>query len=356
MGRHLARVPLDFAHPVGTPWGGHDNPHPYADDCPDCGGSGLTSEANVIWEIWYAHQSCEERLPPGRAPKIEYTHPAVQAYSRRQVMRDASFYAPMGDRIVENAIEDGLSFADAKRKGAEYLQQQIDDNAKRLCQVCYNDSLRFRLTDAEISSMQKAGLFDRYYNITGPKLRRRPRSKKRRILNKWRKNPKNWVAEETLRNGETYQPWERFQAKQPRMTRERLITMLVWEGISNVFEQCGFLDWWCKRHNIVKYCPKCNGEGSIWPSEEAKALYENWEETPVPEGPGYQIWNDTSEDQPVTPVFDTLEGVCEWAADNKVSVFGFQTASKEQWMAQFEDKDIVIHEVETEGGGTLAFI
>ena len=351
MGRHLARVPLDFSHPLNTPWGGYENPHPYADDCPVCNGSGLTPEANVIWEIWYAHQSSEERLPPGRASQIPYTHPAVQRYSRWQVMRDAHFYAPRGEQIVKNAVEEGMSFAEAKRLAANYLQQQIDDNAKRLCRVCYNDSIRYRLTDEEIRDMQRAGLFNRYYNVTRPELARRPRSKKRRIINKWRKNPKNWKPEESDGRGGTYQPWEWVQLKQPRMTSDRLIEMLVFEGFSNVFEQYPFLKWWCKRHGIVMHCPHCKGEGHIWQSPEAEALYEGWEATKPPEGPGYQIWNDTGEDQPVTPVFDTLEGVCEWAANNNVSLFGGRTATKEEWMAQFADKDMVMIEE-----GNMVFI
>jgi hypothetical protein len=51
-------------------------------------------------------------------------------------------------------------------------------------------------------------------------------------------------------------------------------------------------------------CPVCKGSGMDPAHEKA---YEEWEETPPPEGPGYQLWENVSEGSPVSPVFPTEE-------------------------------------------------
>lgn len=54
------------------------------------------------------------------------------------------------------------------------------------------------------------------------------------------------------------------------------------------------------------YCPVCDGSGQDPASKEA---YDAWEETPVPTGPGYQVWETVSEGSPVSPVFATADGL-----------------------------------------------
>lgn len=52
----------------------------------------------------------------------------------------------------------------------------------------------------------------------------------------------------------------------------------------------------------------------------------------VPTGPGYQLWENTTEGSPQSPVFETYEEMCTWAANHNISIFGDDTASKEEWM------------------------
>jgi len=54
-----------------------------------------------------------------------------------------------------------------------------------------------------------------------------------------------------------------------------------------------------------------------------------WYEEP-PKGDGYQLWETTSEGSPITPVFKTLDELCEYAETN-CSTFSDFKASKEQW-------------------------
>ena len=50
----------------------------------------------------------------------------------------------------------------------------------------------------------------------------------------------------------------------------------------------------------------------------------------VPDGEGYQLWENTSEGSPYSPVFKTLDELCEWC-ENNTTVFASEKISKEQW-------------------------
>lgn len=69
------------------------------------------------------------------------------------------------------------------------------------------------------------------------------------------------------------------------------------------------------------YCPHCEGEKRAYmPSIE------------VPEGDGWQMWENTSEGSSISPVFETPEELARWLADNGASSFGNDTATYEQWL------------------------
>ena len=61
-----------------------------------------------------------------------------------------------------------------------------------------------------------------------------------------------------------------------------------------------------------------------------------------PEGEGYQLWETTSEGSPISPVFKTLDELCEWAEEN-VTTFADSTTTKEKWKEMLE-KGFVYHE------------
>ena len=90
----------------------------------------------------------------------------------------------------------------------------------------------------------------------------------------------------------------------------------------------------------VKSCDECRKkyegtEGFCMEEETPYCIFYNsewrdkWFEE-VPEGEGYQLWETTSEGSPQTPVFATLEELCEYAAEN-VSYFASEMMSKEHW-------------------------
>lgn len=85
-----------------------------------------------------------------------------------------------------------------------------------------------------------------------------------------------------------------------------------------------------KDMGVYGLCEICDGEGVVWDSEESKKKYEEWESFDPPKGEGFQLWETTSEGSPKSPVFDNLEDLCKWCADN-TTVFGKETATKEEW-------------------------
>lgn len=105
-----------------------------------------------------------------------------------------------------------------------------------------------------------------------------------------------------------------------------------------------------KREGKPYRCPKCNGTGENWQHLKAKRLYKNWKDYDPPTGEGYQLWTTTSEGSPMTPVFPTLEALCEYCEKENVSVFGDNTATKEEWKKMLDDR-LVYHKT-----GNVIFI
>lgn len=62
-----------------------------------------------------------------------------------------------------------------------------------------------------------------------------------------------------------------------------------------------------------------------------------------PKGDGYQLWETTSEGSPASPVFKTLDELCEWCADNATTFASFK-ATKEQWLNMLGD-DFVYQQI-----------
>lgn len=61
----------------------------------------------------------------------------------------------------------------------------------------------------------------------------------------------------------------------------------------------------CEREGVPLKCSSCGGDGHVWPSPEARALYEAWTEEEPPVGEGWQLWETVTEGSPISPVFAT---------------------------------------------------
>jgi len=69
--------------------------------------------------------------------------------------------------------------------------------------------------------------------------------------------------------------------------------------------------------------------------------YVKWTFLEPPKGEGYQLWETTSEGTPQSPVFKTLDELCEWCADN-ATTFADYTATASEWK-QMLSEGIVHH-------------
>lgn len=83
------------------------------------------------------------------------------------------------------------------------------------------------------------------------------------------------------------------------------------------------------------YCGQCQASGKPC-SEEAPycarfypANERLWRREP-PAGEGYQLWETCSEGSPISPVFPTLDELCDWAVEN-ATIYGQIKTTKERW-------------------------
>lgn len=132
----------------------------------------------------------------------------------------------------------------------------------------------------------------------------------------------------------------------------------IWEGYSPSLEKFKSIEGIVKQvPEILQYqgnvCNECDKKFNncyedarycIWYNEDLRKL---WCYEP-PKGDGYQLWETTSEGSPKSPVFKTLEELCEWCEENATTFADFK-ATKEQWMKML-NSDFVSH---TEGNITF---
>lgn len=95
----------------------------------------------------------------------------------------------------------------------------------------------------------------------------------------------------------------------------------IWRLFNDLAEKAGLDKSW-------NMCPVCEGEGV---HKEYKEKYENWVKEEPPIGEGYQLWENTTEGSPKSPVFKTLEELCEWC-EKYATTFADFKATKEEWM------------------------
>ena len=103
------------------------------------------------------------------------------------------------------------------------------------------------------------------------------------------------------------------------------------------------------------YCESCKAAAKIKGVQMHEWGCPDWEayiEEPAkklkellapPTGDGYQLWETTSEGSPVSPVFATLDELCEWCEEG-ATVSGNIKATKEQWkemLTRFDDGTVI---------------
>lgn len=85
--------------------------------------------------------------------------------------------------------------------------------------------------------------------------------------------------------------------------------------------------WWA--------CPVCLGDG-IHPDDIDDA--NRWTATHPPADEGYQLWETTVDGSLITPVFATLDELCDYASEH-CTVIGSDKASATQWRQLLDETD-----------------
>ncbi|TSC81868.1 MAG: hypothetical protein G01um101420_781 [Parcubacteria group bacterium Gr01-1014_20] len=110
-----------------------------------------------------------------------------------------------------------------------------------------------------------------------------------------------------------------------------------------------------KRLGVWGTCRKCRGRGYTRLPRKMKKRYKSWKEYEPPTGPGYQLWETTSEGSPVSPVFAKVEKLAEWCEEN-ATVFGSERTSMETWLQMFRDDTVGVGSLLVAGSGYVGSI
>jgi hypothetical protein len=91
-------------------------------------------------------------------------------------------------------------------------------------------------------------------------------------------------------------------------------------------------------------CLDCDGSGR-------QGIYEG-----PPEGPGWQLWETTTEGSPQSPVFETPEQLAAWCTDN-ATVFASMKATYSEWIRMIVGDTLDVGSLGiTTGGGPMTFV
>lgn len=332
MGRKLMRVPLDFNWPMNKVWKHYLNPfYNRRAECVACGGTGYAPEARRFRAEWYGHVNFDP-VAYGATP-LTADHPKIRERAARNVKRSPDFYTTSEEkrarrtRLLEMEVDLpelhlGPQLSHEHKEGLvpfqPYLKSAIDRETQRLFDL-FRNQWKHHLIQADVDALVEA---ERLWDFT-----RTPRTEEQRkiVRQKIAAGGNSWLPES---NG--YQP-----------TAQEVNDWSI-DGFGH--DGCNAsvcIRARCAREGVEVTCPKCEGEGHTWPDPEDKQLYDVWKPSDPPEGPGYQLWETTSEGSPVSPVFITLDELCGWAEKN-VSTFANYKTTAERWKQMLAD-DFVYH-------------
>jgi hypothetical protein len=285
MGRELKRVPLKFNTPLKETWKGYVNPYlTYMKQCDACDGLGCNPEIKVLNDQWY-----------GSAP-FDLSSTGSSPFSSNH-------------KIIRNL---------ATNNWLESTWITIDEESQRLATL-FNSSWCHHLSKEDVDALLKA---DRLWEFT-----RIPLTEEHKEI----------IRKKRAEGGNSWLPFDNGYIPTPQEVNDWSLTGFGHDSVNQ---------WTCvkaraKREGVKNLsCPSCKGSGQIWKSTYYKRKANSWQPTEPPRGRGFQLWQ-TTKGSPISPVFRTLDALCEWAATN-ATTFGNATASAEGWKSMLSD-GIVTH-------------
>ncbi len=270
MGRELRRVPLDFSWPMNKVWGGFRNTLcSKASRCKHCDGTGSSAEYKHLHDLWYGNVPFQ----PSDRGSVPFTAdtPAVWAFAENNVKRAPSFYGAL-------------------------TEQNIRIEAERLSTL-WNGMWCHHLNEADVQALLE--------DNGGP-----------------------WELTRDFVPGEGWKDKEVpvvLTAEQVNLWSLQSFGHDSGAAYTVILAEL-------QRLGQPTHCNHCAGEGFFWPSEEDRLAYDNWEPSQPPEGPGYQLWETTSEGSPISPVFAEPEPLARWLSGNRQDTIDHNT-SYETWLS-----------------------
>ncbi len=93
-----------------------------------------------------------------------------------------------------------------------------------------------------------------------------------------------------------------------------------------------------------------HSDDCLYDDQEGYSCGKRWHEAiPPPVGEGFQLWETTTEGSPISPVFASLEELCDWAESN-ATTFGHYKTSSTEWRRMLSE-GLVMTEI---GPGMIA--
>lgn len=274
MGRKLMRVPMDFDWPLNKVWSGYINHHwDKANKCQACGETGYAPMARRFSDEWYG--SAEFDPVAYGAEPIALNHPAIVEFASWNAARSCELGYPLAAAAEQRRLH-----------------------------ALWRDQWSHNLIQADVDALVDEGRLREFTH--------RPRTEEQ--AEALAKAGGYWMQEP---NGYTPTAAEVNDWSMRGMGHDAINKYVCVKAR-------------CDREGVEYECPNCKGHGYTWSSPEDEEAYESWIRTDPPNGPGYQLWETTSEGSPVSPVFATIDELCEWCADG-ATTFGSLKTSADEW-------------------------
>jgi hypothetical protein len=249
VGRKVRRVPLDFAWPLRQRWPGYVKPDSLdGRPCEDCEGTGASLRARQLYAMWYGKTLF---FPETNGSKpFTAAHPAIQARARRNI-NSAPHLHGWGELAV--------------------LQEAV-----RLAKL-YDGAWCHHLNADDVAALIAAGRL-----IT--------------FTHHWDTEQRRWI------------PNDPVVVPTPEQVNEWSLQGFGHDGINASV----VIHARCERDGVAASCATCKGEGDIEAYPGQREESENWTREDPPTGEGWQLWETITDGSPISPVFDTAQGLARW--------------------------------------------
>ncbi len=345
MGRDLKRVALDFQWPLKKVWEGYLNPHwKKSIKCPHCDGTGDNIESRILYNLAYSHLFYDicKWIPKCKTEGVNKL--AIQEMNKHALTNRFFNWAK---NVVKSSTLEKLETLRDKVFNSEVelwiaMTPYIDDSEVNTISQLVNQhtyvSPVYSFVEKDYEILMKHGEIPE--ELFPDKLR-------------YHFNNEKGTWESLDRSSKDNKDWKWTVCEKPQLPPLDLLRKhFLYSAITNsmsvyyVTKDLAEKEGW-----PVGKCEHCAGEGHTWPSEEVKNDCENWENYEPPTGEGYQLWETTSEGSPTSPVFKTLDELCEYAEKN-CTTFGSSKTTKENWKRMLSDNLVLTPLLDEQGNST----